>query len=196
MKVLAVHLSPLMYTKIYLRLEPLGLELVSQSLRRAGHEVTLLDLQVERHQDYFRVLDSWNPDVVAFSCNYWANVPEVVDLARATKGRGRGSFICVGGHSASFIYRTRVSSARRRSDRLCHPRRGRGIDPSSPRSTPACSPLGGTGAWRGHSRWGRPPPQSVRALVALRPARDLLRHRRRYFIGVFDPCASIEFTWG
>ena len=28
------------------------------------------------------------------------------------------------------------------------------------------------------------------------PARDLLRHRRRYFIGVLDPCASIEFSRG
>jgi hopanoid C-3 methylase HpnR len=29
-----------------------------------------------------------------------------------------------------------------------------------------------------------------------RPARDLLRHRRKYFIGVLDPCASVEFTRG
>ena len=29
MKVLAVHPGPLMYTKIFLRLEPLGLELVA-----------------------------------------------------------------------------------------------------------------------------------------------------------------------
>ncbi len=27
-------------------------------------------------------------------------------------------------------------------------------------------------------------------------ARDLLRHRRKYFIGVLDPCASIEFSRG
>ena len=30
----------------------------------------------------------------------------------------------------------------------------------------------------------------------LMPARDLLRHRRKYFIGVLDPCASIEFSRG
>lgn len=29
-----------------------------------------------------------------------------------------------------------------------------------------------------------------------RPARDLLRHRHKYFIGVLDPCASIEFSRG
>ena len=36
-----------MYTKIYLRLEPLGLELVAQAARNAGHHVRLIDLQVE-----------------------------------------------------------------------------------------------------------------------------------------------------
>ncbi len=30
----------------------------------------------------------------------------------------------------------------------------------------------------------------------VRPARDLLHHRHKYFIGVLDPCASIEFTRG
>ena len=47
MRLLAVHPGPLLYTKIFLRLEPLGLELVAQAARQAGHEVRLLDLQVE-----------------------------------------------------------------------------------------------------------------------------------------------------
>src|SRR5215471_15403571 len=55
MRVLAVHPGPLMYTKIFLRLEPLGLELVAQSARAAGHDVRLIDLQVEGH-DAFRLL--------------------------------------------------------------------------------------------------------------------------------------------
>jgi hypothetical protein len=46
MKVLFVHPSGLMYTEVYLRLEPLGLERVAASCRKAGHEVRLLDLQV------------------------------------------------------------------------------------------------------------------------------------------------------
>src|ERR1700739_4473754 len=91
-----------MYTKVFLRLGAPGLELVAQSLRRAGHEVRLIDLQVEDHRAYFRLLLRWRPDVVAFSCNYLANVPEIVDLAKATKARLPQSFICVGGHSASF----------------------------------------------------------------------------------------------
>ena len=87
MRVLAVHPGPLMYTKIFLRLEPLGLELVAEVARRAGHQVRLLDLQVESHRDYFRVLDDWQPEVIAFSCNYLANIPEIIDLAKASKKR-------------------------------------------------------------------------------------------------------------
>jgi radical SAM superfamily enzyme YgiQ (UPF0313 family) len=41
-----------------------------------------------------------------------------------------------------------------------------------------------------------PRPRFVASLDDLLPARDLLRHRRRYFIGVLDPCASIEFSRG
>ena len=54
MRVLLVHPSCLMYSEIYLRLEPLGLELVMEATRRAGHDVRLLDLQVFTHADYFR----------------------------------------------------------------------------------------------------------------------------------------------
>ena len=103
MKVLAVHPSALMYTKIYLRLEPPGLELVAQAIRQAGHAICLIDLQVETRRDYSALLHTWRPDVVAFSCNYLANVPEIVDLAKLTKDTLPESFVFVGGHSASFI---------------------------------------------------------------------------------------------
>src|SRR5437879_4110091 len=91
-----------MYTKIYLRLEPLGLELIAAAVRRAGHQVQLIDLQAETHKDYVRLIDHWRPDVVAFSCNYLANVPEIVDLAKLTRARWPETFVLVGGHSASF----------------------------------------------------------------------------------------------
>jgi len=61
-----------MYTKIFLRLEPLGLELVAAAARQAGHEVGLIDLQVEDHRAFFRLIDAWRPDFIAFSCNYLA----------------------------------------------------------------------------------------------------------------------------
>src|ERR671932_662204 len=102
MKVLLVHPSPLMYSEIYLRLEPLGLERVTQALRSAGHQVRLLDLQIFHHKDYFHELQDFQPQAVGFSVNYLANVHEVVDLASATKHRLPEGFIFVGGHSASF----------------------------------------------------------------------------------------------
>src|SRR3954447_24455203 len=75
MKILGVHPGPLMYTKIFLRLEPLGLELIAAVAREAGHEVRLIDLQVESHRDLLRLTGKWRPDVIAFSCNYLANIP-------------------------------------------------------------------------------------------------------------------------
>src|SRR5947208_14605863 len=85
MRVLAVHPGPLMYTKIFLRLEPLGLELVAAAARQAGHELRLIDLQVESHSAFFSLIEAWRPDVIAFSCNYLANIPEIIDLAKAAK---------------------------------------------------------------------------------------------------------------
>ena len=46
MRVLLVHPSALMYSELYLRLEPLGLERVAAAVRGAGHDVRLLDLQI------------------------------------------------------------------------------------------------------------------------------------------------------
>ena len=62
-----------MYSKIYLRLEPLGLELVAAAAERAGHSVQLIDLQCESHRDLFRLVEHWQPDVIAFCGNYLAN---------------------------------------------------------------------------------------------------------------------------
>src|SRR5215831_433054 len=103
MRVLCVHPGPLMYTRIFLRLEPLGLELVAAAVRQGGHEVALIDLQVETHRDFFRWVARWHPDLILFSCNYLANVPEIVDLAKGAKVKLPRAVICVGGHSASFV---------------------------------------------------------------------------------------------
>ncbi len=46
---------------------------------------------------------TWRPDVVAFSCNHLANVPEIIDLAKLTKATLPESFVFGVGHSASFI---------------------------------------------------------------------------------------------
>src|SRR5689334_15118961 len=111
MKVLLVHPSGLMYTEVYLRLEPLGLERVAEACRQAGHEVRLLDLQVFKHKHFRRTLETWRPDAVAFSLNYLANIPEVVDLARLARELLPDALILVGGHSASFTAREILAHA-------------------------------------------------------------------------------------
>ncbi|WP_447978903.1 hopanoid C-3 methylase HpnR [Candidatus Nitrospira bockiana] len=195
MKFLAVHPSPLMYTKIYLRLEPLGLELIAQAAREAGHDVRVLDLQVERQQDYLRMLHEWRPDAVGVSCNYLANVPEVIDLAKLTKQRLPSCFFFVGGHSASFIAPDLLrhgggaidcvlkgegeSAVQDLLDAAAH-------DRTALTQVPGVVTLHGAG----------PAPRFVESLDVRSPARDLVRHRRKYFIGVLDPCASIEFARG
>src|SRR6185437_8244084 len=60
-------------------------------------------LQVESRRAFSDRLYRWRPDVILFSCNYLANVPEIVDLAKAAKARLPRATICVGGHSASFV---------------------------------------------------------------------------------------------
>jgi hopanoid C-3 methylase len=195
MRLLAVHPGCLMYSKIYLRLEPLGLELVAAAARRAGHEVQLLDLQVETHDDYFRRLDRWRPDAVAFSLNYLANVPEVLDLARATRARLPDCFIFMGGHSGSFTAEELLQHGAGALDCVL---RGEGeasigaLLEAAGRGRRALEAVPGAVTLDGQG----PPPVFVKHLDDLLPARDLLRHRRRYFIGQLDPCASIEFSRG
>ncbi len=195
MKVLAVHPGPLMYTKIYMRLEPLGLELAAQAARQEGHQVHLIDLQAETHADYFKIIDRWKPDVVAFSCNYLANVPEIVDLAKLTKAKLPQSFILVGGHSASFVAHEFLEHGEGTIDCILKGEGEAAIpqlllavrhDRKAVTSVPGVVTLDGEG----------PRPRFVESLDDLQPARDLLRHRHRYYLGVLDPCASIEFTRG
>ena len=56
MRILFVHPSPLMYSEIYLRLEPLGMERVAAATRAAGHDVRIIDLQIFKHRDLFAEL--------------------------------------------------------------------------------------------------------------------------------------------
>jgi magnesium-protoporphyrin IX monomethyl ester (oxidative) cyclase len=193
-RVLGVHPGPLLYTKVFLRLEPLGLELVAAAARQAGHGVRLIDLQVEDHHAYFRLVGEWRPRVVAFSCNYLANVPEIVDLAKATKARFPEIFICIGGHSVSFTAAAVIAHAEGAIDCVL---KGEGeatlallLAAVEAGADPAGVPGAVTATGQG------PAPIFVDSLDELTPARDLLRHRRKYFIGTLDPCASIELSRG
>ena len=194
MRVLLVHPSPLLFSEIYLRLEPLGLERVAAAVEAAGHEVRLLDLQVFRPPRYRELLASWRPEAIGFSLNYLANVPEVVELARTAKAMLPGCRVMVGGHSASFVARDLLEHAGGAID--CTVRgEGEGIAPrvlesfaggAALESLPGVVTPDGSG----------PPPLLVPDLAAYPPARHLAGRRRRYFIGELDPCASVEFTRG
>lgn len=194
MRVLGVHPGPLLYTKIFLKLEPLGLELVADAVRRAGHEVALIDLQVEGHGDYFRTLRETRPDVIAFSCNYLANVPEVVDLAKGAKETLGDVFVVVGGHSASFIAADILRHGDGAIDCVLRGEGEAGIVEllAAVESGDDVSAVAGAVTADGHG----PPARFVENLNLHRPARDLLRHRRKYYIGSLDPAASIEFSRG
>lgn len=195
MKFLAVHPSALMYSKIFLRLEPLGLELVAGAARQEGHQVQLIDLQAESQADYLKLLKRWQPDVIGFSGNYLPNIPEIIDLAKLAKQVLPQSFVFVGGHSASFISQELLSHGAGAIDCILKGEGEAGIGPllqavardrTDLSQVPGAITVAGAGA----------PPAFVEDLDAVLPARDLLRHRRKYFIGVLDPCASIEFSRG
>ncbi len=194
MRVLCVHPGPLMYTKVFLRLEPLGLELVAAAVARDGHAVRIVDLQADSHADYFAALASFRPDVIAFSCNYLANVPEIVDLARETKRRAPGSLFVVGGHSVSFTARSMLEHGAGTIDCVLKGE-GEAVLPAllaALESERDFATVPGAVSDDGEG----PPPIFADDLDALQPARHLLRNRRKYFIGTLDPCASIEFSRG
>src|SRR5438477_1646162 len=193
MRVLLVHPSPLMYSEIYLRLEPLGLERVAAAVRAAGHDVRLLDLQIFRHRDYARELEDFKPDAVGFSVNYLANVPEVIELAREARRRRPDALVFAGGHSVSFIAPEVLDHAAGALDCVVRGE-GEGITPRllEAHGDHRLEALPGIVTRHGAG----PPPTLLENLDAFPPARDLARHRRRYFIGVLDPCASAELTRG
>ena len=195
MKVLGVHPGCLHHSKIFIRLEPLGLELIGEAVRRLGHEVRLLDLQVDRHADFLKTLREWEPDVVALACNYLANVPEVVDLAREAKDRLPRCFVVVGGHSASFTAQELLEHGEGAIDCIL---KGEG-EANFPHllevlehDRGALDQVPGAVTPRGEG----PAPGFVDSLDDIMPARDLMRNRRKYYMGVLDPCASVEFSRG
>lgn len=193
MRLLLVHPSALLYSEIFLRLEPLGLERVAGAARDAGHQVRVVDLQVLGHADLRSELASFRPEALGISLNYLANIPEAIEIAQQAKRAVPGCFVFFGGHSVSFVAGDVLAQAEGAVDAVV---RGEG--------EPAVAPLleavrdGGVDGVPGvvTADGHGPAPRLLHGIDSPRPARDLMRHRRRYFIGELDPCASIEFTRG
>jgi magnesium-protoporphyrin IX monomethyl ester (oxidative) cyclase len=169
------------------------LERVAAAVRSAGHDVRILDLQIFRHRDYYGALHTFKPHAVGFSLNYLANVPEVIDLAIEAKRLLPGCFVFVGGHSGSFITPEILEHSGGAIDCVV---RGEG-EAVTPRlleavGDPRLETLPGVVTRHGEG----PRPTLLESLDDDLPARDLTRRRRKYFIGVLDPCASVEFTRG
>ncbi len=181
-----------MYSEIFLRLEPLGLERVAASLR--GHDVRIVDLQVYDHRELDRQLRELRPEAVGcFSLDYLANVPEVVDLAKQVKAASPGCLVFAGGHSVSFVAGEVLVHAAGAIDVVL---RGEG-EASAPRlleAWPDRAALEVPGAVTPEG-YG-PPPELLSSLDDPLPARHLTGRRHKYFIGVMDPAASIELTRG
>lgn len=193
MRTLFVHPSSLMYSEIFLRLEPLGLERVASAARAAGHRVRIVDLQVFSHEELSAELREFAPEAVCFGVNYLANIPEVLDLAKLIKRLLPGCLVIVGGHSVSFIAKHVLEQAEGAVDAVV---RGEGevITPmlldagrdGALHELPGVVTLAGSG----------PAPLMMDSLDDLPPARELMRRRKKYFIGTLDPAASVEFTRG
>jgi hopanoid C-3 methylase len=192
-RVLLVHPSSLMYSEIFLRLEPLGLERVAAAARDLGHEVRVVDLQVFSHAELARELVSFQPEAVGVSLNYLANVPEAIQVSCRAKQAAPGCFVFLGGHSVSFIAQDVLRQAGGSVDAVV---RGEGETAIGPLLEAVRA--GGLDAVPGivTAAGSGPPPRMLHSIDTPRPARDLMRRRRRYFIGELDPCASIEFSRG
>jgi hopanoid C-3 methylase len=193
MRLMLVHPSALMYSEIFLRLEPLGLERVAGAALAAGHQVHALDLQVSSRRDLDRELARFRPEAVGVSLNYLANIPEAIDIARDVKVMLPGCFVFFGGHSVSFVAGHVLDQAGGAVDAVL---RGEGETAVVPLL--AAIRDGGVGGVPGvvTADGLGPAPRLLEGIDAPRPARHLMSNRRRYFIGELDPCASIEFTRG
>ncbi len=193
MRVLLVHPSALMYSEIFLRLEPLGLERVASALLADGHDVRLIDLQVYDQADLRREVTDFRPEAVGFGLNYLANVPEVVDLAKWVKSVLPSCLVFCGGHSVSFVAEHVLAHADGAIDVVL---KGEG-ESAAPALLAAAQDRALTEVPGAVTTEGAgPAPRMVHSLDDHLPARHLGGRRGKYFIGVMDPAASIEFTRG
>src|SRR5262249_57986507 len=111
------------------------------------------------------------------------------------ESRWGGSFVCVGGQSVCCVGRAIGEHGAGAIDCVLKGEGEAGIvglleavagDRSAVASVPGAVAPDGEG----------PRPHFAERLEDVRPARDLLRKRLKYFIGLLAPCASVEFSRG
>ena len=93
----------LLYSEVYLRLEPLGLECVGGASSAPGTTCGCWTCRSSTTAISSNEVRGFRPDAVGFSLNYLANVPEAIDLAKLAKTILPKAFVFFGGHSVSFI---------------------------------------------------------------------------------------------
>ena len=179
MRVLLVHPSALMYSEIFLRLEPLGLERVAAALLADGHDVRLIDLQVYRKADLERQLSANSSRTRSGSASTtWPT-------CRGGRPGQRGKVVLpagrLRGRSQRVVRGRALAGARGRRDR--RGAQGGRRDVGAPR----CGPRAGPGAARSagvvtQDGQGRRP-RMLHSLEDLLPARHLgtspqVLHRR------------------
>ena len=86
-----------------LLIEPLGLEMVGAALQAGGHDVSLIDLRLDRAGRLDAALDSLRPPAAGISCGLTTDVYTALITARRIKERRPGTFVFCGGHHASVI---------------------------------------------------------------------------------------------
>src|SRR6185312_4210226 len=104
-------------------------------------------------------------------------------------------FVCVGGHSASFVAEAILADGAGAIDCVLKGEGESGIVPLLEAVGQGPGAVARVPGLVGRDGAG-PPPVFADSLDDLQPARHLLRRRRKYFLGPLDPCASIEFSRG
>lgn len=81
--------------------EPLGLECVAGGLEEAGHEVAIVDLRLDGHEEGLRKAAAFEPEIVGLQCNFTTERFRMLRLARRVREVLPEALILVGGHDAS-----------------------------------------------------------------------------------------------
>ncbi len=90
------------FTKI-LRVEPLGMECVSSTLKLHDHETYYVDLRLDKPRVLENHLRDWKPHAVGIACGFSTDVYTALEGARQIKDVLPDTLIFTGGHHSSLV---------------------------------------------------------------------------------------------